>query len=370
MLANDCSLVNSNPDCRLEQRGNLSATMSTRTTLKDVAREAGVHVSTASRALNPMTRSVVNADTVERVAAVARRLGYRPHPLARGLRTNRTMSVGVVIPDVENPLFGPIIAGAESVLAEDGYSVLIGNAERGGLDIEGVVSTLLEHQVDGLILAAASRSDLWISDLAGRGVATVLVNRTSEDASVPAILCDEHAGIGLAVQHLADLGHRHIGHVAGPSSLSTGMVRRQAFHTWMQVLGFEPREDQVEEADWFQVEPGYRAGLELLRRRPDLTALVAANDLLALGCYRAIRELGREVAVDISVTGFNDIPLLDMMQPAMTTVRVPYRQMGAQSATTLVDMMSRERADPAVSIKLTPALVVRSSTLPPPSGTG
>lgn len=329
-----------------------------------------MHVSTASRALNPLTSAVVNPATAERVTVVARRLGYRPHPLARGLRTNQTMSVGMVIPDVENPLFGPIIAGAESVLVDDGYSVLIGNAEPGGLDAEAVVSDLLEHYVDGLLLATAGLSDRWISDLARRGTPIVLVNRATGDPSVPAILGDDHAGIGLAVQHLADLGHRRIGHVGGPSTLSTGLFRRQAFLWWMRILDLASETDQVEEAEWFQVESGYTAGIELLRRRPDLTAIVAANDLLALGCYRAIRAGGRKVAVDVSVTGYNDIPLLDMMQPPMTTVRVPYRQMGAQGAATLLDRMGRGSDAITASIKLTPTLVVRSSTASPRKGAG
>jgi LacI family transcriptional regulator len=341
-----------------------------RSTLKDVAREAGVHVSTASRALNPLTRSVVNPATVERVVEVARRLDYRPHPLARGLRTNQTMSVGMVIPDLENPLFGPIIAGAESVLVDHGYSVLIGNAEQGGVDAEDVVSNLLEHRVDGLLLATAGRSDKWISELKRLGVPAVLVNRTTDDTSVPAILSDEHAGMGLAIRHLADLGHRRIGHVAGPTSLSTGLMRLEAFLSWMEILELGPSQDQVAHASWFQVEPGRQAGLELLQRRPDLTAIVAANDLLALGCYRAIRERGAEVAVDVSVTGYNDIPLLDLMQPSMTTVRVPYRQMGVQAAVTLLDSMGNDGHDTAASLKLTPTLVMRSSTLPPRPSAG
>ncbi|MGH8914558.1 MAG: LacI family DNA-binding transcriptional regulator [Acidimicrobiia bacterium] len=338
--------------------------MSERTTLKDVAREAGVHVSTASRALNPRTASVVNSETVERVAAIARRLGYRPHPLARGLRTNRTMSVGMVIPDVENPLFGPMIAGAESVLASQGYSVLIGNADQGEIDAEEVVSNLLEHRVDGLLLATAARSDAWIAQLVEQGVAVVLLNRASDESSAPAIVGDDHAGIGLGVRHLAELGHRHIAHVAGPSILSTGLQRRESFLSWMQFLGLDADPDQVEEANWFQVEPGFRAGLELMRRRPDITAIVAANDLLALGCYRAVRSLGLEVPTDVSVTGYNDIPLLDLMQPALTAVRVPYRQMGTQGAAALIAGMSGASEQPA-SIKLTPTLMVRASTAPP-----
>lgn len=340
--------------------------MTSRITLKDVAKEAGVHVSTASRALNPLTSSVVNPETLERVAAAARMLGYRPHPLARGLRTNQSMSVGMVIPDVENPLFGPIIAGAESVLVDDGYSVLIGNADGDPESADGVVASMLERHVDGLILATATRSDSAIDTVRERGVPIVLVNRSIDDGSVPAIVGDDHAGIGLAVEHLASLGHRRVGHVAGPSRVSTGLGRKRAFLSWTQELGLESDHDLVEEADWFQVEPGHRAARELLSRHPEITAIVAANDLLGLGCYRAIRSLDKEVAVDVSVTGYNDTPLMDLMQPALTAVRVPYRQMGTQAANTMLASLASDAETPA-SIKLTPSLSVRASTAPPPS---
>lgn len=340
--------------------------MTDRTTLKDVAREAGVHVSTASRALNPLTASVVKPDTVERITEVARRLGYRPHPLARGLRTNQTMSVGIVIPDVENPLFGPIVAGAESVLVEEGYSVLIGNADRGDRHAEDVVENMLERQVDGLILATAGRDDEVITDLLRRKVAVVLVNRRTDDPSVPAIIGDDHIGIGLAVEHLASLGHRQIGHVAGPSWVSTGLERRAAFLDAMEGRGLDADPDRISEAEWYRTEPGYKAGLDLLSRRPETTAIVAANDLIGLGCYRAIRALDLEVAVDVSVTGYNDIPLLDLMQPPLTAVRVPYREMGVRAAQTLLTRLANGDEQPADAvIRLAPTLVVRGSTAPP-----
>jgi len=340
--------------------------MTERVTLRDVAREADVHVSTASRALNPATRSIVNQDTVERVLEAAGRLGYRPHPLAQGLRTNRTMSVGMVIPDIENPLFGPIIAGVEQVLGSEGYSLLITNADIKESQTRAVVEALVERRVDGIILATASRSDDVIRDLAARGVHMVLVNRSTEGIPVPAILGDDLTGIGLAVDHLAELGHRGIGHVAGPQHLSTGLARHQAFLTRMQSLDLEVDAAAIEEATWYQVDPGYKAARTLLERRPDLTAIVAANDLIALGCYRAVRESGQEVGSDVSITGYNDIPLLDMMQPPMTSVRVPYRQMGIEAANTLLPIMaSGSSAERPVSIRLTPVLSVRESTGPP-----
>lgn len=342
--------------------------MPERVTLKDVAAEAGVHVSTASRALNPATQSVINHKTVERVLAAADRLGYRPHPLARGLRTNQTMSVGVVIPDVENPLFGPIIAGVESVLIDEGYSMLIGNADQGQEHAMAVINDMVDRHVDGLILATAVRQDPAIEKMVARGIPMVLVNRTSEGLPVPSILGDDHAGIGLAIQHLASLGHTQLGHIAGPLNYSTGLARSQAFQAWTQTLGLGHSAGRIEEAGGFQVEPGYGACTRLLTRHPEITAIVAANDLLALGCYRAIRDAGRRVGEDVSVTGYNDIPLLDLMQPPMTAVRVPYRHMGREAAAALLAMIGGESDAPSgVSIRLAPTLAVRGSTAPPPA---
>ena len=336
-------------------------------TLRDVAHEAGVHVSTASRALNTETRGVVNSDTVKRVLEAADRLGYRPNPLAQGLRTNRTLTVGMVIPDIENPLFGPIIAGAEQALGGVGYSLLIANADREGEShTRDVVRTLVEKRVDGIILATASRSDAVIAELLETGVVVVLVNRATEGLAVPAILGDDVVGIGLVVDHLVELGHEHIGHVAGPQHLSTGMGRGQAFLSRMQSLGMAVDSSAVEEAEWFQLEPGYRACRLLLERRPDLTAIVAANDLIALGCYKAVRESGRDIPGDVSIAGYNDMPLLDLMQPALTSVKVPYRQMGITAAETLLSQLAaRPGLERGISIRLTPRLIVRDSTAPP-----
>lgn len=274
------------------------------------------------------------------------------------------MSVGVIIPDVENPLFGPIIAGVESVLVEKGYSVLIGNADRGPGHSDSLVEDMLKRHVDGLILATPSRDPSAVARDAQRNVPVVLVNRSVDDDSIPAIVGDDHAGIGLAVSHLTDLGHERIGHVAGPSWVSTGKGRRDAFLDWIATVGLDPDADLVEEADWYQVEPGTIAALVLLGRHPDLTAIVAANDLLGLGCYRAVRSLGKVIGVDVSITGYNDIPLLDLMQPPMTAVRVPYRQMGAEAAGALLALIAGEVVSPG-RVRLTPTLAIRASTAPP-----
>jgi LacI family transcriptional regulator len=340
--------------------------MTDRITLREVAEAAGVHMSTASRALNEETRDVVNAETVARVLKAAKKLGYTPNPLARGLRTNRTMTVGMIIPDIENPLFGPIIAGAEARLGSDGYSLLIADADlKDRTSTARVIETLIERRTDGLILATSARKDPIIADLAKREIPAVLVNRTADSSPVPSIVGDDHAGIGLVVQHLVDMGHTKIGHVSGPHTMSTGHGRYQAFLSWTQTLGLDVDPSAIEEAEWYRVEAGLTAAGALLDRRPDITAIVCANDLLAMGAYRAVRQRGLTVGADVAITGYNDIPLLDLLEPPLTSVRVPYRQMGSEAAALLISMLSSTNGhDGSVSMRLAPTLSVRGSSGP------
>jgi len=330
--------------------------MDDRVTLSEVAEAANVHVSTASRALNASSRSVVRPETVERVLAAAERLGYRPHPLARGLRTSRSDSVGVVIPDLENPLFGPIIAGIERTLAPEGLSVLITAAAHN--DEDNAVQNLVDRRVDGLILATAQRSDPVVEKLATSSAPIVLVNRRVESDEVCSVVGDDHVGVRLAVDHLVELGHTVVGHVAGPSELSTGFGRRQAFEEAMHDYGFRIL---VEDGLSFRVAPGEEATRRLLEREPGITAVVAANDLLGLGAYRTVRALGRQVGSDVAVTGYNDVAMLDLMEPPMTAVGVNYRQMGTEAAQILLAQLGGETG-PA-SCLLEPTLSVRASTL-------
>ncbi len=335
-----------------------------RVTLIDVARAAGVHASTASRALNPETRDVVSDPTVKRVLAAAKALGYRPNPLARGLRTDRTFTVGIVVPDLETPLFPPLVRGAEAVLGGEGYTLLIGNTDNDREHTEAVVGTLVERRVDGLILATAELDSALETAVQSEGTPIVLVNRETKADSVPAIVGDDRVGIGMAVDHLLGLGHEQIGHVAGPLRVSTGAGRAQAFRDHIAGLGLDAVE-KVEAADWFQMEPGAEAASALMERHPELTAIVAANDLLALGTLRALHEAGVRVPEDVSVTGYNDMPFVDFIRPPLTTVRVPYRQMGVLAARTLMRLIKGEDGV-AATVRLAPTLTVRQSTAPPP----
>ncbi len=335
-------------------------------TLRDVAEQAGVHPSTASRALNPDTRSLVNAQTVTRVVEAARALGYRPNSLARGLKTNRTFTVGMLVPDLTNPLFPPIVRGIEDALGEADYTLIIANTDNDSEKERAVLRTMLDRRVDGLIMATARRQLRRAEALVEEGIPVVLVNRASDDPDLPSVAADDHVGIGLAVRHLTSLGHTEIAHVAGPQDLSTGFARYQSFMAWMESEGLEPDPDRVVFADWFREEPGAEACAALFDRGVEFTAVVAANDLIAIGCYDVIAARARRVPGDVSVVGYNDMPFSDKLAPPLTTVRIPHRAIGVRSAELMLALISEREAAPE-AVRLPPTLVVRDSTGPAPS---
>lgn len=335
-----------------------------RVSLADVAAEARVHPSTASRALNSETQSRVRPATVARVMAAARTVGYRPNSIARGLRTNRTYTIGMLIPDLTNPLFPPIVKGIEDRLSQDGYTLVLANTD-GDLEREtSILASMSARRVDGLLLATARRDYPVVHELLADGVRVVLVNRTMDDAPVPSVMGDEHVGIGLAVKHLVSLGHRRIAYVGGDPEASTGLVRYQAFAAWLQSEGIELDPGLVAVAARFREEPGASAFAELLDRGSAFTAVVAGNDLLALGCYDVLRERSLEVPTQMSVVGYNDILFADKFAPPLTTIRIPNYQIGVRAAQLLLESIGGTDTPP-MAIRLAPSLVVRASTAPP-----
>ncbi len=335
--------------------------MRTSVTIRDVARVAQVHPGTVSRALNEETRALVNQETAERVMRAAEELGYRPNRIARGLKTNRSYTVGVLIPDITNPLFPPILRGIEDRLADAGYTVLVVNTDNDPVRERAHLEAMRARQVDGFISATARLDRELLAELGAGGVPLVLVNRSVEDESVAAVTVNDGEGIRLAVDHVIGLGHTRIGHVAGPQNLSTGHMRHRGFLSAIGAAGLDGAADAVRFATLFTEEEGARACAELLDAHPELTAVVAANDLLALGCYDFIEARGLRCPRDISVVGFNDMPFVDRLLPPLTTVRVPKREIGTVAADLLLQRLSGEPGA-AHEILLEPSLVVRGST--------
>ncbi len=333
-------------------------------TLRDVAEAAGVHPATASRALNPATRGLVNADTAKRVIKVAEGLGYRPNPIARGLKTSKSGTVGLVIPDLTNPLFPPIVRGIEDVLEPAGYGGLIVNTDNDPGRERTLIESLRSRQVEGLIIATALVEHPLLDQLARERVPMVMVNRRPGGIDVPSITPDDAAGVVLAVEHLASQGHRRIAHLAGPSTTSTGVSRARAFRAAVHDLGLEEDPTLVVECEQWSEEAGATALRHMLDSGTRPTAVVAGNDLIALGCYDVFAERGLECPRDMSVVGFNDMPFLDKLRPPLTTVAIPHQQIGAEAARLLLDAIA-EPDRPARSVLLPLTLVVRGSTAAP-----
>jgi LacI family transcriptional regulator len=336
-------------------------------TLRDVARVADVHPGTASRALNPETRPLVNEETARRVLAAAELLGYQPNPIARGLKTSRSFTVGVLIPDLTNPLFPPIVRGIQDRLEEAAYTPLLANTDNDPDRELADFEAMRARQVDGFITATARRDHGLLDKFTNAGLPLVLVNRRLEDDSISSVVGDDRAGVRLAVEHLLALGHRRIAHLAGPLELSTGNLRHQGFQEAMRAAGLDPPPEQVLVAEAFVESEGERLCRELLDRDLEVTAIVAGNDLMALGCYDVFVERGLECPRDVSVVGFNDMPFADWFNPPLTTVRIPHYEIGSQAAELLLDRLQDPDTEP-VQRMLEPELVVRESTAAPAAG--
>jgi LacI family transcriptional regulator len=333
-------------------------------TIRDVARLAEVHPGTVSRALNPETRGLVNHATAERVLAAAAELGYRPNSMARGLKTSRSLTIGVLIPDLTNPLFPPIVRGIDDRLTLDGYTPLLVNTVSDPERERASIEAMLARQVDGFIAATAQLDVEPLALAVERGLPVVLVNRTFEDGSMSACTVDDRKGSALAVEHMVGLGHKRIGYVAGPQNVSTGHRRYLGFTAAMEAAGLPVPPARVSYSGAFTEEAGARASAEVLGADPDVTAIITANDRLAIGCYDTLAELGLGCPEDVSIVGFNDMMFIERLRPPLSSVRVPQRELGYAAAELLLEQLG-DNAPPPRELMLEPTLVVRGSTAAP-----
>jgi LacI family transcriptional regulator len=333
-------------------------------TVREVARAAGVHFSTVSRVMNPRTREQITDNVAKRVLRAAERLGYRTNALAASLRTRRSRVIGIIVPYIDSPIYPPILLAIEEVLNERGYVAIICNTQNDPAREERALAEMMARQVDGLILGSATRHDPIVKAWARRGAPLVMVNRTDQTGETPSVVTDDVFGIRLVVDHLAELGHKTIGHIAGPQQLSTGSARSEGFRQAVARLGLRAAAQTVVIAEDFTREAGRRACHKLLNQFPQTTAIAAANDLLAIGCYEALHERGLACPKDISVTGYNDSPFVDLLTPPLTTVRIPQREIGSRAARMLLQRIEEGSAANA-DVVLRPQLVVRQSAAAP-----
>ena len=329
-----------------------------RPTISDVAARAGVSIGTASHVLTG--RRFVTPERRERVTRAMADLGYHPNRIARSLTLEETSTIAMVIPDVANPFFGELMRGVEEVARSAGYCVLFGNSDNNPDEERRYLTEFSERRVDGILLAVAAASDEPTASGPDFTMPVVALDRVPPDWPHDAVLVDNRNGIEQAVAHLVALGHKRIGMIGGDSAQSTGQERLAGFEEAMQRRGLDPAWRSVGS---FSLASGMAQAAELLDRpRSEWpTALIAANDLIALGVLAAAREAGVSVPDELSVCGFDDIVYAAIAVPALTSVRQPVREIGVQAARLLLDRVEG-RAGPAQTRVVRTKLVVRKST--------
>lgn len=328
-------------------------------TIRDVADEVGVHHSTVSRALSPSKRDKISPAVVKKVEQAAIKLGYFPNIVASSLKQNRSFAVGVLIPDLTNPVFPPIIRGIQDTAEALGFTVITANTDDEEAKEKKALQMMLGRAIDGVIIATARRKDPIVEQCIEHELPFVLVNRMVDRDGVNAVIVDEASGIYAVLDHLVSLKHSRIAHIAGPQDTSTGFDRATAVSNYLDAHELES--DLIEATDKYTIDEGRRAFQKLRARDNSFSAVVAGNDMLALGCIEAMSDMDMRVPDHISVTGYNDFQFLDRMNPALTTVSIPKYEMGAQATTKLLEIIDGNVRAPVV-MKLQPHLVIRGST--------
>ncbi len=327
-------------------------------TMRDVAQKADVSIKTVSRVVND--QGEISEATRERVLAAINELGYRPSRIARAMVTQRTRTVGFIIPDITNPFFSEVARGIQDAAQANGYNVFMCNTEEDASEHLQILYSLADQGVDGLIIFSSVVSDDDLNHFADSFRPIVAINRLTNHPSISQIIVDNYKGARLAVDHLAAQGHTAIGMLSGPRGISLGRIRRiEGFYDGLRAHGLPVRDDYL-----VKVSPGMSYGREgvqqLLTEHPEITALFCYNDLLALGAIRACRDLGRRVPEDCAIVGFDDIQLAAMVVPALTTIHYDKYALGQTAMNRLLDMLN-DSNETFPQIDVDTKLVVRES---------
>jgi len=333
-----------------------------RPTIREIAREAGVSIATVSRVMN--NSGVVLPDTRATVESVIKRHGYLSHAIAVSLASSRSLSIGLIIPSITNSIYASSTQAIQSIAQAAGYTVLLGVSEFSPTLEEKLIRQLLARRVDGLILTGGERDPALYDLIDGHGIPFVVTWKLVEESSRrPSVSFDNYKGAGMAMQHLVVLGHRRIALICGRTEVNDrARERRRAYEDSMRVLVGAADEALIRETD-FELDCGRDAMRGLLRHDESLTAVFCANDIQAIGALAECGEHGLSVPHDISIIGFDDLPVAQYTKPQLTTIRVPAQTMGELAATKVLETIRTGAS--AKSAELPIELIVRGSTASP-----
>lgn len=333
-------------------------------TLKDIAEKTGFSVTTVSRALSGY--SDVNDKTRSRILDAATQMGYRPNLVARQLRNQQTQTIGMIIPSgpdgFEDDFFSLLMKGVTHAAARHHYDVLISAMLPDDDEMEIYKRVVGGRRVDGVILARTHRNDPRITYLREINVPFVVSGRASPNhpSDFPYIDADSQYGVALMVKHFVDYGHHHIGLILSPEQVAFTGYRLQGYWDGLGAAGLPYRAEYVISANLTRA-GGEQAAAQLLADHPRLTALIACNDLMAIGAIAAVHARGLAVGRDVAIGGFDDIPLAAHTAPPLTTIRQPIFTIGEELATMLVTIVNTPH-DAETHKLLKPSLIVRASS--------
>lgn len=327
-------------------------------TIRDVAEAAGVSVATVSRVVSG-SRHRVSAATRSRVLAAVARLRYQPNLVALGLKKRVTHTIGLIVPDISNPFYPAIARGIEDVANRAGLAVLLCNTYEDLAKERSYLMLLRNRMVDGLIFATVGANTKHLRMLRRERVPAVLVARAPEGVKMDAVLVDNRRGEREATEHLLRLGHRRVAFIGGPAALPVAGERLAGYRDALAAAGIGADPALVADGA-FRAEGGAAAVGTLLRRRAAFTAIVASNDLMAIGAMEELRRRGRRLPDDVAVVGFDDITFASLVEPPLTTVAQPKYRMGTLAMERLLELLNSGDRRPR-RLVLEPQLVVRRS---------
>ncbi len=327
--------------------------------IRKISELAGVSVATVSRVLNhPET---VSEETRNRILMVMEEMNYVPNIIARSLTTNRTSTIGLIIPNILNPLYPSIAKGVEDVFYKKGYNILLSNTEYDAKREKACIEMLLSKKVDGLIICSSilGRADFDI--IIKQKVPFVLLGEYVEDSDMNIVYTDYLLGAYMATNHLIKAGYKTIAHISGPMNRKASIEKLEGYKKALLEVGYKYDEEYIIEGN-NQIDGGHLALKKVLKKKGKPDAIFVANDLMALGAIEAIKVSGYTVPSDIAVVGFDDIDVASLIEPKLTTVTHPVYRMGLTAARLLLDNISNEDEDCfKQKIFIQPMLKIRKS---------
>jgi DNA-binding LacI/PurR family transcriptional regulator len=325
-------------------------------TIHEIAKAANVSIATVSRALNNAGHTV-NQETKNRILAIANELGYQPNLAARNLRTEKSSVIGIIADDIVTPFTPAIIRGIQDFFYQAGYKCLITNTDWDPDKELAAIDEIMGYTQGIIFVESWSRSSNAKLDQANKKY--VYVHRMFESRYLHSVVPDEIYGARLAVQHLISLGHQRIAFINGPERYYASVDRLKGYQMELELAGIQYDSALVERGEW-DVATGNAAMQRILDRQEPLTAVFAANDLMALGAIHAIQDAGLRVPQDIAVVGYDDREIAELTRPSITTVSMPCYEMGETAAKMLLDLLI-EHEEPLEEQKIRGELIIRES---------